>query len=296
MNVLLIGSNGQVGSFLEETFKSFFPDSNLISVDETALNLADTTKIQSKLASFGRLDGILNAAAYTAVDQAEEDRDLAEKINHHAVREIALYAKRENAWLVHFSTDYVYEGTGVNPQLEDTPIHPVNFYGETKARGDAALQEINPKHLIFRTSWVYSERGKNFLLTMLRLYSEKTHLSVVSDQYGAPTYARDLADETLKALAVALASPAFPSGVYHLTNTGSCSWFEFADAILENLEELGAHLKILNLASIPASEYPTRAKRPHNSRLSMYLFKKTFGFEARPWRAALNDCMKKLPT
>ncbi len=291
MHVVLTGSNGQTGSFLRETFQSFFPDAKLTSLTDLELDLSETPKIKSTLQALGPIDGIINAAAYTAVDLAEKEQDLAQRVNADAVREIAEFARENDIWVLHFSTDYVYEGAGSYPQTETTPIHPLNHYGKTKAAGDAYLAEIAPRHLIFRTSWVYSERGKNFLLTMLKLFSEKTELSIVCDQWGAPTYARDLAEESLKALAVALSEPRFPSGLYHLTNAGSCSWFDFAEAILDHLENTGATLKIRDLLSIPSSQYPTAAKRPLNSRLSLERFKKTFGFEPRAWRDALTECM-----
>lgn len=294
MRVVLLGSQGQTGRFLVETFRSFFPDADLITLDHAELDLTETSKIKKALQGLSPVSGIINAAAYTAVDRAESERELAEKINHHAVKEIAEFAREQDAWVLHYSTDYVYAGLGSDPHFEESPIQPLNIYGETKARGDSALARIAPKYLIFRTSWVYSEHGKNFLLTMIRLFSEKSELSIVSDQIGAPTYAHDLAEESLKALSVALSETRFPSGIYHLANTGFCSWFEFADRILEALEEAGVPLKIKDLLSIPSSQYPTAAKRPLNSRLSLNRFKTTFGFEPRPWQVALQDCMSKI--
>jgi dTDP-4-dehydrorhamnose reductase len=232
-------------------------------------------------------DIIINAAAYTQVDLAEKDRDLCYRINAETPGVIARVCAQLNIPMVHYSSDYVYAGEGSQPH-EETEVHaPLNEYGRSKALGDEAVLASGADALIFRTSWVYSHVGKNFVKTMLRL-ADKSELSVVADQIGAPTYAPDLAKLSLEALMRALEKKAtgspFPRGIYHLCNSGSTSWAGFARAILP-----GTRIK-----EIATSEYPTPASRPRNSRLSLKKLEKVFGLHPRGWQEALRDCLEAI--
>lgn len=240
---------------------------------------------------------IVNAAAYTAVDQAETDSDLALAINGTAPGVIAEEAKRLGSLLVHYSTDYVFDGSKPGAYVETDPPNPVNVYGKTKLAGDEAIQAVGGEFLILRTSWVYGARGKNFLLTMLRLAQEKAELRIVDDQVGAPTSSECIAQATAGILAQLLA-PACGgldgrSGLYNLTSAGATSWYGFASALLtQSAATFG--FKVPNLIPIGTSDYPRPAKRPANSRLSCHRLKETFGIEMPPWEDALSLVLETL--
>jgi dTDP-4-dehydrorhamnose reductase len=258
---------------------------SLTSATREDLDLSQSENIEKKLSVIS-FDLILNAAAYTQVDLAEKETAVAETINFTAPTKIAEFCAENGKILVHFSSDYVYAGNGNFPQTESTPIEPRNFYGESKALADNAISRLNFHYLIFRTSWVYSAKGKNFVKTMLKLSLTHPTLKVVSDQVGVPTYARDLALYTVNALKAALEKPTFPAGIYHLTNQGEASWFDFAKAILPE------H----SIEPILTKDYPTPARRPLNSRLSLEKFESTFNLHPRNWRLALADCLKEIST
>jgi dTDP-4-dehydrorhamnose reductase len=310
VKILLLGSTGQLGqAWIDLSKTDAFPIGwTLVPADRHAFNLADLpdpaelTKRWSATERDHTPDLIINAAAYTAVDRAETERELCHRINAKAPGVIAQACARLQIPMVHYSSDYVYSGgsapsgSGPEPHLETEPHAPLNEYGRSKALGDEAVLASGADALIFRTSWVYSHVGKNFVNTMLRLGGKsesvpeprpepRPEISVVADQVGAPTYAPDLAKLSLEALMRALEKKAtgapFPGGIYHLCNSGSTSWAAFARAILP-----GARIK-----EITTSEYPTPALRPKNSRLSLTKLENTFGLRPRSWQEALQDCL-----
>ena len=264
MKILLLGANGQVGQAFQDLAKTdAFPIGwELIAFGHKD---ADLTKIQELLVKIDALkpDVIVNAAAYTAVDQAEVESELCTQINAAAPKALAAFAKSKRMVLVHFSSDYVYDGEAPEIHVETETLAPANQYARSKALGDQAIVNEQGEYLIFRTSWVYSITGRNFVKTMLNLGQNKSELKVVNDQVGSPTYAPDLAMYTLQALMRALETKSvgleFPSGVYHVCNSGFTTWADFAKAILPKV----------NVVGIPTREYPTPAKRPHNSKLSL---------------------------
>ena len=289
--ILLTGANGQVGWELQRTLACL---GEVIALDSKAMNLADAAVVQKKVREIApRI--IVNPAAYTAVDKVESEDELANTVNAVAPGVLAEEADKLGALLVHYSTDYVFNGSGTTPWREDDACDPLNVYGATKLAGELAIQATGCRHLIFRTSWVYGARGSNFLLTMRRLMRERLELKIVADQIGAPTWCRDLAEATAQVLSQ-IHSPASgfgkaqPWGVYHMTNAGETSWHGFAQAIqaLDAPDEARAPACLLG---IPSSEYPTPAKRPLNSRLDNDKLERTFGLRLQDWRAALALCM-----
>jgi dTDP-4-dehydrorhamnose reductase len=289
MKLLLLGSQGQLGQAFQALSQTpAFPIGwELMSWKREQGDLSDPQRLVELIGKL-KPDAIINAAAYTQVDLAEQEIDLCERINTESPAALAAYARTTKIPLIHFSTDYVYGGASSEPHLETEKLHPENQYGRSKALGDEAILISGCDHLIFRTSWVYSFVGKNFVKTMLRLAETKTELNVVNDQIGSPTYAPDLAEISLEALMRSLekqaSGQAFPSGVYHLTNSGFTSWADFAKAIIPQIK----------ISGIATSEYPTPAKRPLNSRLSLTKIGTAFGLKPRPWQQALTDCLKKL--
>jgi len=287
VKILLTGKNGQVGW---ELAHALAPLGEVIAVDRGGLDLADPDRIVSVVRSV-RPEVIINAAAYTAVDRAESEPDAAYAINSAAVTILADQAKRVQALLIHYSTDYVFDGTKDAPYIEEDRPNPLNAYGRSKLAGEQAIHAIDGAHLILRTSWVYSARGKNFLLTIRRLLREKKELRVVSDQIGAPTSAGALAQGTAELLsrhgAAALRGA---RGVYHMTAGGSTSWHGFATEIAR-LERPDSPARIVPIAS---REYPTAARRPGNSRLSNEKLLRRFGVALPKWEACLEACYAML--
>lgn len=210
-------------------------------------------------------DVIVNAAAHTAVDKAESEREFAELLNATSVAVIAKEAEALGAWLVHYSTDYVFDGSGERPWVETDVISPLNVYGETKLAGEHGAA-LCSRHLIFRTSWVYAARGANFAKTMLRLGKERREISVINDQFGAPTGAELLADCTAHAIRVAQSKPDV-AGLYHLAASGTTTWFDYARLVFDKARDAGVELAVTQLNAVPTGAFPTPAKRPHNSRL-----------------------------
>ena len=289
MKILLLGSNGQVGQAFQELSKTdAFPIGwSLTAWGRADGDFSDPENLLSRIQTFAP-EVILNAAAYTQVDLAEKERENCERINATVPALLAEFSAKNAITLVHFSSDYVYAGMGTEPHLETEIPHAQNYYGLTKAQGDGGIARSGCDHFIFRTSWVYSHSGKNFVKTMLKLGETKTELSVVNDQVGSPTYAPDLAMIALDCLMQGLEKKAdgkaFPSGVYHLTNSGFTTWAEFAKTILPQVQILG----------IPTSDYPTPAKRPLNSRLSLEKLRQAFDVRPRTWQAALSECLSKI--
>lgn len=288
LKYLVFGSSGQVGTALKKLLNN-----QGIFLDKNQVDLSNPGNIKPALEKY-KPDVIINASAYTAVDNAEKEEDLAYKINSIAPEKMAEYASENNIPFIHYSTDYVFDGSGDHKRKEDEKTSPLSSYGRSKLAGDEKIVKLGGKFLIFRTSWVYSEAGKNFLLTMLKLGSERENLRIVSDQVGAPTYAFDIADYTLKALEKAIRMQKFPSGIYNFCNAGETNWCEFAKEIFKIAKEKGVQLKIKDITPIKTEEYPTPAKRPLNSRLDSQKLKDTFGFVLPAWQNALKRCMENL--
>ncbi len=291
--VLIVGAAGQVGVELQ---RSFAGHAEVTALNRHDLDLSVPERIRDAVRQYTP-QVILNASAYTAVDRAESEPEPAMAVNAHAPRILAEEALRANALLVHYSTDYVFDGGRQGPWTEaDTP-HPLNVYGATKLAGEEAIRAVGGRYLIFRTSWVYAPHGKNFLLTMLRLGRERDRLSIVEDQFGAPTTARELAQATQAIVSSILAGQFGPpeqwAGLYHMTCAGSTSWYGFAQAIFERAELL-LHQRSPELTPIPSSEYPTPAKRPRNSVLSNDLLAARFGVRLADWPAALDAALAEL--
>ncbi|CAB3970164.1 dTDP-4-dehydrorhamnose reductase [Burkholderia aenigmatica] len=290
--ILVTGVGGQVGFALARSLQGL---GRVVAVDRAALDLADPDRIRAVVRDV-RPTLIVNPAAYTAVDQAERDEDAAMRINAIAPGVLAEEAKALGAALIHYSTDYVFDGAKASPYVEtDTPA-PQNVYGSSKLAGERAIEAVGAAAIVFRTSWVYGARGRNFLLTMLRLAAERRELKIVADQIGAPTWANTIATMTAHVVAQALAANDAPawwasrSGVYHLTAGGETSWHGFASAIVE----LAALESRPLVVPIPSSEYPTPAVRPPNSRLSNEKLLRTFGLAAPDWRDALALCLAEI--
>lgn len=284
--ILITGANGQVGWELQSEF-SFTP-AQIFAFDRSTLDLANPDAIRNVIREV-KPNIILNAGAYTAVDLAEKEQDLAMAINGNAPGILAEEAKKINALLVHYSTDYVFDGSSSHPYKEVDATNPLNAYGKSKLAGEQAIQAVDCHHYIFRTSWVYGNRGKNFLLTMLKLGAERDQLKIVEDQIGAPTWCHAIAETTK----VILQGKHDAWGLYNLTNQGSTSWLGFATAIFKQASLTRPGFVPPVLSGIPSSAYPTPAKRPHNSRLCPNKFQKTFGLMLPNWDHALNQCLMR---
>lgn len=274
--ILITGANGQVGSELrallgEENFETFFLDRKQLPLEQTLI-------IQDILGMY-EPDIIIHAAAYTAVDKAESEPGLADAVNHLATEEIAQYCRLHGAKLLAISTDYVFDGHSSEPLKEDAPTAPLNVYGLTKWKAEQAIQKWAPESIIIRTSWVYSTYGNNFVKTMVRLMNEREELSVVHDQIGSPTYARDLAQAIVDIIKAAEWHP----GIYHYSNEGQLSWYDFAVAI-RNLIGATCHI-----TPIPTSQYPTPAKRPTYSLLDKSKIKRIFNVRVPFWLDSLTE-------
>jgi len=280
--ILILGAAGQVGTELQ---KSFAGAGDIKACDHS---IADFSKPEDLRALIAHLHPalILNAAAYTAVDRAESEPDLAMAINGHAPRVLAEEAVKLNALLVHYSTDYVFDGTKKSPWVESDPTNPLNVYGRTKLAGEHAIQEVGGRHLIFRTSWVYGPLGNNFLRTMLRLGAERDQLKIVDDQFGAPTSSRAIAEAT-RAVFDKVSAMNSGYGLYHLTCGGETTWCGFAREIFSLKQQQGSS-KVPEIIPIPSSGYPTPATRPANSVLSNQKVQSTFGVSLPDWQSALN--------
>ncbi|MGH8697948.1 MAG: dTDP-4-dehydrorhamnose reductase, partial [Burkholderiales bacterium] len=282
--------HGQVGW---ELHRALAPLGEIAAVDTAHLDLADADAVREQVRALQpRI--IVNAAAYTAVDHAESEPELARAVNAVAPGVLAEEAKRLDAVLVHYSTDYVFDGEKAGPYTEDDPPNPLNVYGRSKLEGERAIAASGCRHLTLRTSWVYGTRGRNFLLTMLRSAGERRALRVVDDQIGAPTWCREIADATAALLARPdLAVPGV-DGLYHVSAGGFTSWFGFARAIFDSPELARLGIARPALGAIPTSEYPTPARRPRNSRLDCSRLAGRAGARLAPWDEALRRCMAEL--
>jgi dTDP-4-dehydrorhamnose reductase len=282
VRILVTGARGQVGW---ELARAVQPLGEVVALDRAGADLSDPQALR-RLVRELRPGLILNAAAYTAVDKAEDDEALAARINAEAPGVLAEEARALDALLVHYSTDYVWDGTSERPYRETDPTAPLNAYGRTKLAGEQAIAAAGGRWLVFRTSWVYAERGGNFPKTMLRLAAEREVLNVVDDQFGAPTGARLIADTTAQAVARSFAEMAagrFESGLFNLVAGGSTTWQGLASAVIEGARRRGMPVRVAQVGGIPAAQYPTRARRPANSRMSTDALAARFGLAMPPW-------------
>ncbi|BDO00320.1 MULTISPECIES: dTDP-4-dehydrorhamnose reductase [Enterobacterales] len=283
MKILLIGKNGQVGWELQRSLSTL---GELVAVDFFDTELCgDLTKPEGIAQTIRSVkpDVVVNAAAHTAVDKAESERELSQLLNADSVEVIAKETAKLGALLIHYSTDYVFNGGGDHYRLEDEQPAPLNVYGETKLAGEIAVATKNPRHFIFRTSWVYATRGANFAKTMLRLAKEKETLAIINDQHGAPTGAELLADCTAIAIRAENANKSL-YGTYHLVASGETTWCGYAQFVFDVAREKGIELAIKDVNGIPTTDYPTPAKRPLNSRLSNEKFQRVFSVVIPDWR------------
>lgn len=285
--IVVLGANGQVGSALVALLGD-----RAVPLTRAEADLSQPDSLAAVLDAM-MPDAVINAAAYTAVDKAEEEPDVAFAANADSPAAIARWCAAHNVPFVHYSTDYVFSGEGDTPWTEDDPKAPCNTYGATKLAGEKAIVADGGKYLIFRTSWVYDATGKNFLNTMLRLGAERDALNVVADQIGAPSYAPHLAVATLQALEKATKMLQFPSGIYHMVNGGETSWHGFATAIFEGARSKGVALQIKTVEPIAASAYPTPAKRPLNSRLDCSHLHTTFDLALPQWEQGLAQALEQ---
>ena len=295
MKILLLGKNGQVGWELQ---RSLAPLGELIALDRHSQdecgdlgNLQDLVQTVQIL----RPDVIVNAAAYTTVDKAESESGLARTINALAPGVLAQEAQKLGAWLIHYSTDYVFNGTGSRPWAEtDTPA-PLNVYGQTKLEGEQLVAQYCQHHLILRTSWVYAARGGNFAKTMLRLAQDRERLTVIDDQFGAPTGAELLADVTAHALRQLVHRPQ-DAGLYHLAASGEATWNSYAKHVIAQAQRAQSAIKIIakEIVSVPTSDFPTPARRPHNSRLDSTRLENVFGLKLPDWQQGVNRMLAEI--
>lgn len=277
--ILLTGAAGQVGF---ELARSLAAHGKVIALDRAALDLADADAVVASVRQ-ARPQLIVNAAAYTAVDRAESECDAAFAVNARAPGILAEEAKRLDAVLIHYSTDYVFDGSGATPYDEDAPTGPLSVYGASKLEGERAIAQTGARAVVFRTSWVYGARGSNFLLTMLRLAQERDELRIVADQHGTPNWCRSLADATTAAVARGLPWLGERAGLYHLASSGSTTWYGFAQAIIGDAPRP-------RIVGIATSDYPTPARRPAYGVLSARKFEATFDHTMPDWRDALAAC------
>jgi len=302
LKIVIVGRNGQLAWEANQRFQGL---GEVICIGRPELDLTDIEGVRAEIRGI-KPSVLVNAAAYTAVDQAESEPEAAMKINSEAPAAMAEEAKRLGALFTTYSTDYVFDGKNAAPYSETDPTAPLNVYGASKLSGERAIEAVGGSYLIFRTSWVYGARGKNFLKTIARLAAERPELRVVDDQVGAPTWSRDLADATRKIIeqlmtqAASQKSPIGEAlgdrrGIYHMTAAGSVSWCGFAAAIVEEMGKRGLSKgNLANIVPIPSSEFPTPAARPQNSRLCNDKLKNIFGVTLPPWRESLTAVMDEL--
>jgi dTDP-4-dehydrorhamnose reductase len=298
MKILLLGKNGQVGWELQRSLAAL---GELVALDRHSTNhcgdLSNLVGLAQTVRDV-RPDVIVNAAAHTAVDKAESEAELAHTLNALAPEVLATEAAKLGAWLVHYSTDYVFDGSGERPWVETDVPDPLSVYGATKLEGEQLIAAANPRHLIFRTSWVYAARGGNFAKTMLRLGQERDKLTVINDQFGAPTGADLIAD--ISAHAIRQARQCGPNtstlaGIYHLVASGETTWFDYAKYVLAQAQLVQPAIKIkaTEVTPVPTSAFPTPARRPHNSRLDTQKLQATFGLTLPPWQGGVNRMLRE---
>jgi dTDP-4-dehydrorhamnose reductase len=296
MKILLTGVNGQVGNALKDKF----PTHELIAISRDQLDLNDVNAIR-RVVQQVKPNLIINPAAYTAVDRAETESEVAFAINATAPQVLAEEAAKLGSGLIHFSTDYVYDGRKVSPYIETDPVDPVSVYGKSKLAGEDAIRAVGLPYLILRTSWVYGAYGKNFLKTILRLATEKEKLSIVGDQFGAPTSSESIANAVVSLIDLWQLQNVTQSGVYHFTNEGTTTWHGFATEIINEYNALSGSrgwppltAQVENVISITTDEYPTPASRPANSKLDNSKLNNIFGVKLPDWQEGLNQVMHNL--
>jgi dTDP-4-dehydrorhamnose reductase len=291
VKLLITGADGQIGWELR---RSLSPLGEVIAMDRNACDLSRPQDLP-RIIREARPDIVVNAAAYTAVDKAEEEEALATMINGAAVGVIAEETRKLGALLIHYSTDYVFDGTKDTPYTEDDHPHPISAYGRSKLAGERAIEQCGAEYLILRTSWIYAARGRNFLNTILRLARERDELRIVADQLGAPTWAREIANATAFIARKARherEKSGFVSGIFNVTAAGETSWFGFAQAIIDYARPPKAGRKRPKIQPISSLEYPTAAARPKNSRLAEDRVAQRFGVALMDWKSALKACIK----
>jgi dTDP-4-dehydrorhamnose reductase len=296
MKILLFGRNGQVGWELQRSLAPLGEVVALGSAGDEGLcgDFGDPEGVARTVRTV-RPDAIVNAAAYTAVDKAESEPERAAQVNALTPGLIAEAASEIGAWLVHYSTDYVFDGSGTRPWREDDATAPLSVYGRTKLDGEQRIAAANPRHLILRTSWVYAARGGNFGKTMLRLARERDRLTVIDDQHGAPTGADLLADVTAHTLR-SLAAGAGQPGIYHVAADGETTWNGYARFVVGKAQQAGENIKAgpEQVERVPTSAFPTPARRPHNSRLDTSRFRTTFGLVLPPWQQGVSRMLQEI--
>ena len=293
--ILLLGKNGQVGSALEAPLARL---GNVFAYDRLTCNLSDPDKLEAVVETI-RPNVIVNAAAYTAVDQAEKDESACNLINSQAPSILAAAATRHNALLVHYSTDYVFDGMQDRAYVETDAPNPLNSYGRSKLAGDYGIRDASGKYIILRVGWVYSETGKNFAKTILRLASERERLTIVNDQFGAPTSASLIANTTVEIVRRYFDTPpttTFPYGLYHLAAAGRASWHDFALELVTEARRIGHDLRVdtQNIVPIPTEQYPTPALRPQSAVLNTLKLRETFNLSLPEWRSDVSGVVYQL--
>lgn len=293
MNILLFGKNGQVGWELQ---RALAPLGQVLALDYSSVEFCGDFRKPEGIAETVRRvkpQVIVNAVAHTAVDKAESEPDLAELINATSVAALAKAAEEVGALLVHYSTDYVFNGSSDTPWVESDQTAPLNVYGQTKLCGEEAIQQHTSRYLIFRTSWVYAAKGNNFARTMLRLAKDRDTLSVINDQFGAPTGAELLADCTAHAIKTELLNPSV-TGLYHLIASGETTWHAYASMVIGYAREKGMVLQVENINPVPTTAFPTPAARPLNSRLDATKFQTTFGLVMPHWELGVKRMLDEI--
>lgn len=283
MKILVTGANGQLGRELRNILESEIPGQSIYT-DVSELDLTDSKAVDLFFKQ-NEISHVVNCAAYTAVDRAEEEKLECASININAVKNLAIAADSIGAKIIHISTDYVFDGTAHRPYKESDKVNPISEYGTTKRKGETALLALAPESIIIRTSWLYSPHGNNFVKTMMRLGEERPEIKVVCDQIGSPTYALDLA----KAIYNVLTSHQWVEGIFHYSNEGVCSWYDFAKAI-----HRVAGINGCIVSPIPTEEYPTAASRPFYSVLDKSRIKATYGTKVPYWEDSLIDCINRI--
>jgi dTDP-4-dehydrorhamnose reductase len=279
-SIVVTGANGQLGKELSE-LAPLYPQFNFVFLTKEDLSIHESEAVKNFFKST-RPQYCINCAAYTAVDKAESAKELAFRVNAEAVGVLAFACRKNNTKFIHISTDYVFDGTATIPYKEDSPTNPQSIYGASKLEGEKRAMQLNPDSIIIRTSWVYSEFGKNFVKTMMKLMSEKAEINVVNDQFGSPTYAADLAEVIVNIIVN------WVPGIYHFSNNGIITWYDFAIAI----KELSGRSCKIN--PIPTEHFPTPAARPAYSVLDKTKIQQTFGIKLKDWKESLAICMEKI--
>lgn len=288
MRILMFGANGQVGRDVQDLARE--RSLSLVALDRAAVDITDPAGLDRAFATLPA-DVVINAAAYTAVDRAEAEPELAERANMLAPGLIAERCERLGLPLLHLSTDYVFDGTKTGAYIESDPIRPLGVYGRTKAAGEAAIRAATSRHVILRTSWVYGVHGANFLKTMLRLARERDQLSVVADQRGCPTATRDISEALIRVAEAAMVDTTC-WGTFHFAGTGATTWHGFASHIIARAARHTARWP--EVVAIPTADYPTPARRPANSELDCGLFERTFHMRAAPWQSRTDEVVDHL--